>query len=196
MSDTQETRQKVSIRECALIAAKAADEKKASDIMVQEVGNLISVTEYFVIATARNNRQVQAIIDEIEDKLRKEAGIKPLHREETRDGSWELLDYGGMVVHVFQPEARDYYRLEELWNNAPIVDLAAEAGLTDVSYSQRIADMMAAHGNAQKTAAKDLTEDAAEDITETDAKNATDAASTHAPDSLAPESAESVAPEA
>ena len=68
-------------RECALIAAKAADEKKATDIMVQEVRDLIGVTDYFVIATAANSRQVDAIIDEIEDKLREEASIKPTHRE-------------------------------------------------------------------------------------------------------------------
>lgn len=129
-------------RECALIAARAADEKKATDIMVQEVGELISVTEYFVIATASNNRQVAAIIDEIEEKLREQARIKPLHREGTQDGTWSLLDYGSFVVHVFQPETREYYRLEALWNDAPIIDLAAEAGLTEIEYSDRIAKLL------------------------------------------------------
>ena len=132
----------ISSREMALVAAKAADEKKASDILVQEVGELIGVTEYFVIVTASNNRQVNAIIDAIEEAIRKEAGIHPLHREETRDGSWELLDYGSVVVHVFQPETREYYRLEALWNDAPVIDLAAEAGLTDIQYSERIAQML------------------------------------------------------
>lgn len=130
-------------RECAIIAAQAADEKKATDIMVQEVGGLIGVTDYFVIATAANNRQVDAIIDEIEDQLREKAGVKPLHREITSDGSWSLLDYGSMVVHVFQPETREYYRLEALWNDAPIMDLAAEAGLADLQYSERIAKLIA-----------------------------------------------------
>lgn len=129
-------------RECALIAAIAADEKKATDIMVQEVGELISVTEYFVIATASNNRQVAAIIDEIEEKLREQAHIKPVHREGTQDGTWSLLDYGSFVVHVFQPETREYYRLEALWNDAPVIDLAAEAGLTDIEYSDRIAKLL------------------------------------------------------
>ena len=128
-------------RECALIAARAADSKKATDIMVQEVGGLIGVTDYFVIATAANNRQVDAIIDEIEEKLREQAHVKPLHREGTKDGSWSLLDYGSFVVHVFQPETREYYRLEALWNDAPIVDLAAE-GLTDIPYSERIAKLL------------------------------------------------------
>ena len=129
-------------RECALVAAIAADSKKATDIMVQEVGGLISVTDYFVIATAANNRQVDAIVDAIEEAEREKCGVKPLHREGTQDGVWALLDYGNFVVHVFQPEARDYYQLEALWNEAPIVDLAAEAGLTDVAYSDRIAQLM------------------------------------------------------
>lgn len=129
-------------KECALIAARAADEKKATDIMVQEVKDLISVTDYFVIATAANSRQVESIIDEIEEQERKVAGVKPLHREGTTDGLWALLDYGEFVVHVFQPETREYYRLEALWNDAPIIDLAKEAGLVDVEYSERIAKLL------------------------------------------------------
>ena len=129
-------------RECAIIAARAADEKKATDIMVQEVGDLISMTEYFVIATAANNRQVDAIIDVIEEAERLQAHVKPLHREGTDDGLWALLDYGNFVVHVFQPETRDYYRLEDLWNDAPIVDLAKETGFEDAQYSDRIAKLL------------------------------------------------------
>lgn len=136
MTEIQDSRKK------AIIAAQAADEKKATDIMVQEVKDLISVTDYFVIATAANNRQVQSIIDEIEEKEREEAGVKPFHREGTLDGTWALLDYGDFVVHVFQPEARDYYRLEALWNDAPVVDLAKEAGLTEIAYSDRIAKLL------------------------------------------------------
>ena len=132
----------VTPREMAIIAARAADGKKATDIVVQNVGEIISVTEYFVIVTASNSRQVSAIIDEIEEKEREQAGVKPLHREETRDGSWELLDYGSIVVHVFQPETREFYRLEALWNDAPVMDLAAEAGITDAVYSDRIAAML------------------------------------------------------
>lgn len=147
-------------RTCALIAAKAADEKKATDIMVQEVGGLIGVTEYFVIVTAANNRQVNAIIDEIEQNCRLEGGVKPLHCETSSDGSWSLLDYGSFVVHVFQPETREYYRLEALWNDAPVVDLAAEAGLTDLQYSERIAKMMSSNSvdtgtSGQSDTAKD-----------------------------------------
>lgn len=129
-------------RDIAIIAARAANEKKATDIVVQNVGELIGVTEYFVIVTAANNRQVNAIIDAIEEAERKEGGVKPLHREDTRDGSWELLDYGSVVIHVFQPETREFYRLEALWNDAPVMDLAAEAGLADVEYSDRIAALL------------------------------------------------------
>lgn len=134
--------QEATSKECALIAARAADEKKATDIMVQEVKDLISITDYFVIATAANNRQVDAIIDEIEEQVRKQASVKPIHREGTADGLWALLDYGSFVVHVFQPETRDYYRLEALWNDAPVIDLAKEAGLTEIEYSDRIAKIL------------------------------------------------------
>ncbi|NGM17009.1 ribosome silencing factor [Xiamenia xianingshaonis] len=131
-------------RTCAITAARAADGKKASDIMVQEVRELIGVTDYFVIATAANNRQVEAIVDEVEEQLRVTCGIKPLHREGTQDGSWSLLDYGSIVVHVFQPETREYYRLEALWNDAPVIDLAAEEGFENLEYSDRIAKLLEA----------------------------------------------------
>ena len=130
-----------SSRECALIAARAADERKATDIMVIKVGDLVDVTDYFVIATGANTPQVEAILETIEETLRKEAGVKPASREATSDRSWELLDYGSFVVDIFQPEARDYYRLETLWNDAPIVDLA-EAGIEDPEYSERVAKLI------------------------------------------------------
>ncbi len=128
-------------RECALIAARAADERKASDIMVLEVGRLVDVTDYFVIATANNTPQVEAILESIEEALRVEAKCKPISRETTDDHSWELLDYGTFVVDVFQPQAREYYRLESLWNDAPVVDLA-EAGIEHPEYSDRIARLV------------------------------------------------------
>lgn len=151
-----------SSRECALIAARAADDKKASDIMVQEVRELIGCTDYFVIATASNNRQVAAIIDEVEEQVRVQGGIKPTHREGTQDGTWALLDYGDLVVHVFQPESRELYRLEQLWNDAPIIDLAAEAGLTDIPYSERIADLIASRAAGDEEATEEAAEEAAE----------------------------------
>ena len=138
---TKTAEKELSSRECAIIAARAADEKKATDIMIQDVRELVSVTDYFVIATAANSRQVDAITEEIEEQGRVQGGVKPLHRE--GEGSvWCLLDYGNFVVHVFQTEARDYYRLEQLWNDAPVLDLAEEAGLTDVQYSDLIAKLL------------------------------------------------------
>lgn len=132
----------IASRQAALIAARAADDKKATDIMVQEVSELIGVTDYFVIVTAKNSRQVDAIIDEIEEKLLDEARYKPLHREVSSDGSWSLLDYGSLVVHVFQPETREFYRLETLWNDAPVIDLTKEEGFENLEYSDRIQAML------------------------------------------------------
>lgn len=130
-----------SSRECALIAARAADSRKATDIMIIKVGDMIDVTDYFVLATGANTPQVEAILDAVEEALRVEAGIKPASREQTKDHTWELLDYGSFVVDIFQPEAREYYRLETLWNDAPIVDLA-EADIEHPEYSERIAKLV------------------------------------------------------
>ena len=96
VSEPKKMEEKTS-RERALIAARAADAKKATDIMVQEVRDLIGVTDYFVIATAANNRQVEAIVDEIEEAERVQGGCKPLRREGAQDGTWSLLDYGDIV---------------------------------------------------------------------------------------------------
>ena len=141
MSETVSFEQAKSSRECALIAARAADERKATDIMVIKVGDLVDVTDYFVIATGANTPHVEAILESVEEALRKEAGVKPASREETRDHSWEILDYGTFVVDIFQPEAREYYRLETLWNDAPILDLS-EAGIEYPEYSERIAKLL------------------------------------------------------
>lgn len=134
---TEET----SSREQALIAARAIDEKKGTDIVIQDVAELLNVTDFFVIATAANNRRADAIAEEVEDRLREEVGIKPISREGIEDATWILLDYGSIVVHVFQPKERDYYRLEQLWDAAPTVDVAA-AGIDDPVYSERISALL------------------------------------------------------
>ena len=108
--------------EKVMIAAKAADSKKATDIVIQDVRELVSVTDFFVIVTAQNNRQVAAVLDAIEEAEVKEAGVKPFGIEGADEGFWALLDFGDFVVHCFQPEGRDYYRLEEVWNDAPTID--------------------------------------------------------------------------
>ena len=135
-------------KEAAIIAAQAADEKKATDIVIQDVGDLLKVTDYFVICTAANGRRVDAVCDEVEERLRTEAGIKPIGREGLDDAEWALLDYGNIVVHVFQPAQRDYYRLEQLWDEAPTIDAAA-IGLVDPVYSERIAALIG-RDNAQE----------------------------------------------
>jgi ribosome-associated protein len=129
-------------KEIALIAARAANDKKASDIIIQEVSQNLKICDYFVIATGANNRQVDAIAEAIEEQLRLQANIKPIGREGFDELSWVLLDYGEIVVHVFQPEIRDFYRLETLWNDSPLIS-AAEAGLEDPIYSERIAKLVA-----------------------------------------------------
>ena len=113
--------------EKALIAARAADSKKATDIMIQDVRELSSITDFFVIVTAQNNRQIDAVLDAIEEAEIKEAGVKPYSVEGAQEGFWALQDYGDFVVHVFQPAGRDYYRLEEIWNDAPLVEFVSEA---------------------------------------------------------------------
>ena len=128
-------------REAALVAARAIDAKKGSDIVIQYVGELLNVTDYFVIATAANRRRAEAISEEVEERMRVELGAKPIGREGEADAKWILLDYGSIVVHVFQPAERDYYRLEQLWDEAPTLDVAL-AGIEDPVYSERIASLL------------------------------------------------------
>ncbi len=136
------------IKEQALVAARAIDEKKGTDIVIQYVGDLLNVTDYFVIATAANNRRADAIAEFVEERLRIEAEVKPTSVEGLDDSKWILLDYGSIVVHVFQPADRDYYRLEQLWDEAPTVDVAA-AGIEDPVYSERIAALLGRNGGSE-----------------------------------------------
>lgn len=104
----------------ATIAARAASDKLADDVVVIDVSEQLVITDCFVIASASNERQVNAIVDEIEDKMR-EAGHKPARREGTREGRWTLLDYVDIVVHVQHTEEREFYALERLWRDCPTV---------------------------------------------------------------------------
>jgi ribosome-associated protein len=116
----------LSTQEWAVLAASAASDKKAEDIVVIEVASLLVVTDFFVICTGRNLPQVRTIAEEVEDQLREKGGIKPIGREGADQGKWILLDYGDLVVHVFQPEEREFYRLEKLWGDAPRVKLSED----------------------------------------------------------------------
>lgn len=108
--------------ELATLAAKAADEKLASDVMVIDVSDQLVITDCFVIASADNERQVTSIVDEIEDVLR-ESGHKPVRREGTKEGRWSLLDYGEVVIHIQHADERDYYALDRLWKDCPVITI-------------------------------------------------------------------------
>jgi ribosome-associated protein len=106
----------------AKAVAAAAEDKLASKIVAIDVSEQLALTDIFVLASAPNDRQVSAIVDGVEDKLR-ELGVKPVRREGERDGRWVLIDYSDIVVHVQHEEERDYYQLERLWKDCPTIDL-------------------------------------------------------------------------
>lgn len=109
-------------KELALMAAKALDDKKAKELQVLETGHLTTLADYFVICTGTSTTQVKALADFCEKTL-KDAGEMPHHTEGHGDGGWVLLDYSSVIVHIFMPEAREFYKLERLWNDAVNVDL-------------------------------------------------------------------------
>ena len=104
----------------ATVAARAAADKLADDVVVIDVSGELVITDCFVIATGANDRQVNAIVDEVEDKMR-DAGYKPARREGTREGRWVLLDYVDIVVHIQHQDERNYYALDRLWRDCPVV---------------------------------------------------------------------------
>ena len=106
-------------------AARAASDKLAQHIMAFDVSDQLAITDAFVLASATNDRQVKAIVDEIEEKLR-DLGEKPIRREGERDGRWVLIDYGDVVVHVQHEEERQFYALERLWRDCPLIELPAD----------------------------------------------------------------------
>ena len=106
----------------AKVAALAAEDKLATTITGIDVSEQLALTDVFVIVSAATDRQVGAIVDEVEDKLR-EVGAKPMRREGEREGRWVLIDYGDIVVHVQHDEERNFYELERLWKDCPEIDL-------------------------------------------------------------------------
>jgi ribosome-associated protein len=103
-------------------AAEAAADKLATDIVAFDVSEQLVITDAFLLCSAANDRQVRAVVDEIEDRLRV-LGAKPVRREGERDGRWVLLDYADIVVHVQHSEERAFYALERLWRDCPLIDL-------------------------------------------------------------------------
>jgi ribosome-associated protein len=110
-------------------AIDCAADKKALNMVALDLREIASFTEFFVIATGMNQRQVQAIADEIREKLKEEFGTRAVRVEGYNSGEWVLLDFGDFIVHIFDKEARDFYDLERLWRDARRVDLSGhEAG--------------------------------------------------------------------
>ena len=112
----------------AAVAARAAASKLGDDVVVIDVSGQLVITDCFVIASASNERQVNAIVDEVEEKMRR-AGYKPARREGTREGRWTLLDYVDIVVHIQHQDERNFYALDRLWGDCPVlaVDLSADS---------------------------------------------------------------------
>jgi ribosome-associated protein len=112
-------------RQVALSAARAASDMKASDVIVLDVGEVLSIAGYFVVASASNPRQVRAVVDDVEAKVKAEFGRSPVRTEGVREQQWTLIDYGDVVVHVFLDSVREFYEIERLYMDAPRVDWEA-----------------------------------------------------------------------
>jgi ribosome-associated protein len=106
----------------ARVAAEALDAKQAHDVVVLDVGDILAITDAFVIGHGTNTRQVRTLVDEVERRMLEECDAKPRGREGVDDGAWVVLDYGDVVVHVFLDEAREFYGLDRLWADARRVD--------------------------------------------------------------------------
>ena len=108
-------------RALAVVAARAADDKKASDVVVLDVAELLGVAGYFVVAGASNTRLVRTVAESVEQAVKAELGRSPVRVEGVREQQWVLLDYGDVVVHVFLDETREFYDIERLYGDVPRV---------------------------------------------------------------------------
>jgi ribosome-associated protein len=106
----------------AQCAARAASDLKATDVLILDVGALLSITGYFVIASASNPRQVRAVVDDVEAKVKAQLGRVPVRTEGVREQQWTLIDYGDVVVHVFLDSVREFYEIERLYMDAPRIE--------------------------------------------------------------------------
>ena len=109
-------------RELACMAARAADDKKADQTLVLAVGEVLQITDYFVICSASNRRLVKTVVDAVEEVVREELGRTPVRSEGVSEQQWVLVDYGDVVVHVFAEEIRMYYEIERLYRDVPRID--------------------------------------------------------------------------
>jgi ribosome-associated protein len=117
----------VELDERVRLALHAAGEKKAHDLVVLDLREVASFTDFFVIASGTNVRQVQAVADEVQEQLRKHLGVKPARVEGYNSAEWVLLDYGDFILHVFEEKSRRFYDLERLWRDAARVPLPPES---------------------------------------------------------------------
>jgi ribosome-associated protein len=118
----------MSPEELAAVAAEYAADRKALDIVQLDLRGIIGYTDYFVICTGRSDRQTKAIHDAIYEGMKKQHGTLPRRVEGLPEARWILMDYLDVVIHVFTPDTRDYYRLEQLWGEAPVRAVGAAAG--------------------------------------------------------------------
>jgi ribosome-associated protein len=125
-ADPQETTIEQNASPTWLLAVRAAESKQATDIIVLDLTGISSFADYFVICTGNNQRQVQAISDEVGLRLKKEAGDLPISLEGYNQAEWILADYGDLLVHIFSPKSREYYGLERLWRNAKTLEIPPE----------------------------------------------------------------------
>lgn len=115
----------LSAEEKAALTSRVAADKKAMEVVVLDMRDASSITDYFLICSGGSERQVQAIVDAIDEQLT-QLGIQALGVEGYREGRWILMDYGDVIVHVFSQETREFYDLERLWANAPKIDVTRE----------------------------------------------------------------------
>lgn len=126
MTDTTFSAAASAARALACIAARAADDKKADHTLVLAVGEVLAITDYFVITSASNRRLVKTVVDAVEETVREELGRSPVRMEGVAEQQWVLVDYGDVVVHVFAEDIRMYYEIERLYRDVPKVDWAAD----------------------------------------------------------------------
>lgn len=107
--------------------AELADSKKAEDIVVLDMRGLVAYTDFLVVCTARNERQARAVVDEVRVRVKKESGLLPGGVDGGGEAGWSIIDYLDVVLHVFTPEARDRYQLEDLWHEAPRLEVEFDA---------------------------------------------------------------------
>ena len=120
MAETAQARDTLAPEALAGRIAELAADRKAADVRILDLRGIVSYTDYFVICSGNTERQTKAIHDAIHEELKKRHGLLPRRVEGDREARWVLMDYLDCVVHIFTPEARAYYRLEQLWGEAPV----------------------------------------------------------------------------